>query len=203
MGYSAVETALAMTIRQIENLNSDNVQAGSSQHILNHKASVRLTTGAVSRKASGLQSVQTVWQIHADSFVRTDDESLDADRQEVQDMSAALQDIVSVYPTLGTFGLEQPDAYVASEQILKVEVSIPSEPTLERLGRDRYWTHRVDFQVFEHKVVMVDFESRNDTPDKVSSRRYRVRLPSEVHVGSEQPDDLRAGDLWIENDNRE
>ena len=47
---------------------------------------------------------------------------------------------------------------------------------------------------------MVDFESRNDTPERVGSRRYRIRLPSEVHVGSEQPDDLRAGDLWLEDD---
>ena len=203
MSYAGVEEALAMTLRQIDGLNSDNVRAGSSQHILNHKASVRLTTGAVSRKASGLQSVQTVWTVHADSYVQTSDETLDIDRQEVQDMSAAMQDIVSTYPTLGSDGIEQPDDYVASEQIMKVETSIPSEPTLERLGRNRFWVHRVDFDIFEHKVIMVDFESRNDTPDKVSGRRYRIRLPSEVHVGKERPDEIRAGDLWIENDNRE
>ena len=200
MGYSAVEAALAATIRQIDGLNSANVQAGSSQHILNHKASVRLTTGAVSRKASGLQSVTTVWTVHVDSFVQTTDETLDADRQEAQDMSAAMQNVVSVYPTLGSDGIAAPNAYVASEQILKVETAIPSEPTLERLGRNRFWVHRVDFLIYEHKIIMVDFESRNDTPDKVSSGRYRIRLPSEVFVSSEQPDDLRAGDLWIEND---
>ena len=63
---------------------------------MNHKASVRLTTGAVSRKASGLQSVTTVWTVHADSYVQTSDETLDIDRQEVQDMSAAMQNVVSV-----------------------------------------------------------------------------------------------------------
>ena len=86
---------------------------------------------------------------------------------------------------------------------MKVETSIPSEPTLERLGRNRFWVHRVDFDIFEHKVIMVDFESRNDTPDKVSSRRYRIRLPSEVFVSSEQPDSMREGDLWLENDGAE
>ena len=200
MSYESVEEALALTIRQIDNLNSDNVAQGHSRHILNHKASVRLTTGSARRKASGIQSVQTVWTVHADCFVQTTDATLDVDRSEVLDMSAALIDVVSVHPTLGTFGLEQPDDYSSSEQITKVELNIPGEPTLDRLGRTQFWRHRVDFQVFEDKVIMVDFESRNDTPDKVRSRRYRVRLPSEVFVSKEQPDDIRAGDLWIEND---
>ena len=200
MGYAAVEEALAATIRQIENLNSDNVRAGDSRHILNRRASVRLTTGAVNRKYVGIQSVQSVWTVHADCYVETSDETLNADRSEVQDMSAALVSVVDVYPTLGAFGLTDVNAYISSEQIVKVETAIPSEPTLERLGRDRYWTHRVNFLIYETKTVVVDFESRNDTPAKVGSRRYRLRLPSEVFVSSEQPDSMRSGDLWLEND---
>ena len=200
MSYAAVETALAAVIRQIDNLNSDNVQAGHTRHIPQHPASVRLTTGAVNRKYSGIQSVQSIWRIHADCFVETSDETLDTDRREILEMAGALQDVVSVYPTLGSHGLEQPDDYATSEQIVKVETAIPSEPTLERIGRTQFWTYRVDFAVYEDKTISVDYDARHDTPARVRSKRYRLRLPSEVHVGSEQPDSMRQGDLWLEDD---
>ena len=202
MSYAAVEHALALTLRQIENLNSDNVQAGHSRHVPQHPASVRLTSGSVARKASGIQSVQSIWQIHADCFVRTSDETLDDDRREVIEMAGALVSVVDVYPTLGSFGLTDVNAYIASEQITKVQASIPSEPTLERLGRDRYWVLRVNFRVFEDKTIVVDRDANFDTPAKVDSRRYRIRLPSEVHVSSEQPDSMRQGDLWIESEDK-
>ena len=78
--------------------------------------------------------------------------------------------------------LEQANAYSASEQITKVETAIPTEPTLERLGRNRYWTDLADFLIYEHKVSWIDFESRYPTPERVRSRRYGIRLPSEVQV---------------------
>ena len=145
-----------------------------------------------------MQSVRTKWTIHTDCYVRTSDSTSDDDKQEVQDLSQALQDVIGVYPTLGSHGLEAPDDYAVSEQIVKVISAIPGEPVLERIGRTELWRHRVDFTVSEEKVVMVDFDARYDTSERVASRRYRIRLPSEIHVGDEPPKDSRQGDLWME-----
>ena len=199
MSYQNVEHALALTIRQIQNLTASNVALGGSNDVLlSQRVSVRLTTGRAVRKHSGMQSVRTDWVVHADAFVKTSDSTSDADKQEVQDLSQALVDVVSVYPTLGSYGLVEPDDYAVSEQIVNVETSIPGEPVLERIGRTELWRHRVDFTVSEEKVVAPDFDAKYDTAKRVRNRRYRIRLPSEVFVGSEKPEDTRQGDLWIE-----
>ena len=143
MSYQNVEYALALTIRQIQNLNAANVALGGSNDVLlSQRVSVRLTTGRAVRKHSGMQSVRTDWVVHADAFVKTSDATSDDDKREVQDLSQALQDVIGVYPTLGTHGLERGDDYAVSEQIVKVETAIPGEPVLERIGRTELWRHR-------------------------------------------------------------
>ena len=136
MSYANVEHALGATLRQIENLTNANVALGGSNAILlSQRVSVRLTTGGAMRKHSGMQSVRTEWTIHADCFVRTSDATSDDDKREVQDLSQALQDVIGVYPTLGTHGLEHGDDYAASEQIVRVVTDIPGEPVLARIHR--------------------------------------------------------------------